>query len=115
MVSSLEIFGLSVGLVYALATPFAAYFLFRRPLALKARDIFVGIAGAYIAAWLRGAIVEPAIQALFAFLTREHFSLGFNYFFYDFLLRSATQTATALTCLLLLLVFASTNSSRGPG
>ena len=115
MVSSLEIFGLSLGLVYALATPVAAYFLFRRPLALKARDIFVGFVGASIAAGLRRAIVTPAIQALFAFLMREHFSLGFNYFFYDFLLRSATQAATALTCLLLLFVFASTTSGRSPG
>jgi len=115
MVSSLEIFGLSVGLVYALATPFAAYFLFRRPLALKARDIVVGIAGAYIAAWFRRAIVEPAIQALFAFLMREHFGLGFNFFLYDFLLRSATQIEAALTCFVLLFIFASTTSGRGPG
>jgi hypothetical protein len=116
MVSALEIFGLSVGLIYAVVIPFAAYFLFRRPLALKLRDVALGAAGYFIASRLHRAIVGPIIATLFDFLVRAHFNPGAGVyrFSYDVLFRSAAETERALVCAVLLFVFASNGAAWLP-
>jgi uncharacterized membrane protein YhfC len=45
MISSLDIFGLYVGAIYAFATPFAAYWLCRKYVTIKFRDIGLGFIG----------------------------------------------------------------------
>jgi uncharacterized membrane protein YhfC len=117
MVSTLEIFGLSVGLFYAVVTPFAAYFVFRRPLALRLRHVALGIVGYFIASRLHRAIVGPAVGALFDFLMRAHFDPGpgVYLFLYNWLRRSVAETESALICALLLFVFASKRSGLAPG
>jgi uncharacterized membrane protein YhfC len=117
MMSTLEIFGLSVGLIYDMVIPFAAYFLFRRPLALRLRHIALGVVGYSIASWLHRAIVGPAVGALFDFLVRAHFDPGpgVYLFLYNWLLRSAAETESALICSLLLFVFAPKRSGLAPG
>jgi len=64
MVSSLDVFGLGLGFLYIVATPIAAYFLFRNSFNLKLRDIAVGAVGYLATDGLQKALVRPALSAL---------------------------------------------------
>ena len=117
MVSSLDIFGLTLGLFYAVFTPLAAYFLYRIPLALKLRDVALGAFGYFATYGLHRMIGRPALSALFDVLGRTHYDPDPRafIFFYNWLLQSAAAIQGAFICFLLLSLFASRKQGLGPG
>jgi hypothetical protein len=117
MVSSLDIFGLTLGLFYAVFTPLAAYLLCRIPLALKLRDVALGAFGYFAAYGLHRTIARPALSALFDVLGRAHYDLDPRaiIIFYNWLLQSAPAVQGALICFVLLSLLASRKQGLGPG
>ncbi len=64
MVSSLDVFGLCLGLAYAIAAPLAAYLLLSRVLPLNRRDVALGAIGYLVADGLNRAYVYPILSAI---------------------------------------------------
>jgi uncharacterized membrane protein YhfC len=117
MVSSLDIFGLGLGFLYAVTTPIAAYILFRNPLNLKLRDIGVGAVGYFATDGLHKALVRPALMALIEAMQSANYypSPSVFRFFENWSSRSAFAVQSELICFLLLSFFASQRKGMGPG
>jgi uncharacterized membrane protein YhfC len=117
MVSSLDILGLGLGFLYAVAAPIAAYYLFRNPLNLKLRDIAVGAVGYFAADGLYKALVRPALTALIEAMQSANYypNPSVFRFFENWSFRSAFAVQSELICFLLLSFFASQRRGWGPG
>ena len=117
MVSSLDIFGLELGLFYAVFTPIAAYFLYRVPLNLRLRDIALGVFGYFATYGLHWIVARPAIAFLFGLFESARYDPDPRAFIalYNWLLQSAVAVEGAVIGFLLLRFLASRKQGLGPG
>jgi uncharacterized membrane protein YhfC len=117
MVSTLDIFGLTLGLAYTVLAPIAAYFLLRNFAPLRARDIALGVFGFVIIVFLTRTPVDYVALALAERIFAEGRSHGqtFVSFLFGFCISAAFALQNEAACFLLLKFFASRRDGPGPG
>jgi hypothetical protein len=117
MVSTQDIFGLAVGMFYALVAPIAAYFLLRTFATLRARDIALGVLGFIAIVALNQTLLRPVAFALARLVESDS---RFQTAFWGLVLpeafsRSAFAFSNEAACFLLLSYFATRREGLGPG
>jgi uncharacterized membrane protein YhfC len=117
MVSSLDIFGLGVGLAYAIATPFAVYWLLGRILSLNRRDAALGALGYVVADALHRLYVHPILSAILGAFehSKYHPDPYIHTFTANWLFGFGVVVEMELGAYLLLRAFASRATGIGPG
>jgi uncharacterized membrane protein YhfC len=117
MDSMLDIFGLTLGMIYTVFAPVFAYFLMRTFAPLRVRDIALGVFGFVVIVVLGRTPVSYVAFALAARLLAEgHSPSEFaTTFLYGFCFYSAFGLLNEAACFLLLKYFASRREGPGPG
>jgi uncharacterized membrane protein YhfC len=117
MVSTLDIFGLAIGMIYTICAPIVGYFLLRTFAPLRVRDIALGVFGFFVILVVSRTLVgQVAFFIAELVQTKGHLQSIFStLFLFDFFFHGAFSLLNETACFLLLKYFAPRRQGYGPG